>query len=152
VDVAIKALSPAINDPTTAVTAIEQIHQLLHDLGRQPLYAGKYRDAAGRVRLEVRTPTWEDYLSLAVDEIRQYGSTSVQVARRLRAMLEDLLETLPEARRPAVRQELDLIARAIEGSFPEAEDRVRAQVADLQGIGASRDAAHRRPVPPAGRS
>ena len=60
--------------------------------------------------------------------------------------------TLSHLAGPAVRQELDLIARAIEGSFPEAEDRVRAQVADLQGIGASRDAAHRRPVPPAGRS
>jgi uncharacterized membrane protein len=137
VDIANRALSRAINDPTMAVRVIHQLHQLLDYLSGCELDIGRHRDAAGRLRLEVRTPTWEDYLHLAVDEIRQFGEKSVQVNRRLRAMLEDLLETAPEGRRRAVRQELDVITRAAQRAFPEPEDRARAAVADHQGIGPS---------------
>ena len=91
VDVAIKALSPAINDPTTAVQAIDQIEDLLRRLGRRELDAGHAADAQGVVRLIFPMPTWEDYVTLAFDEIRQYGVTSVQVMRRLRAALAGLI-------------------------------------------------------------
>ena len=73
VDIAIKALSPAINDPTTAVQAIDQIEDLLRRLGGE-LDAGGVADAQGVLRLVFPTPTWEDYLALAFDEIRQYGA------------------------------------------------------------------------------
>jgi uncharacterized membrane protein len=69
VDVAVKALSPAINDPTSAVMAIDQIHELLSLLGSRRLDVGRHRDADGRVRLTVDRPSWEDYVSLAIDEI-----------------------------------------------------------------------------------
>jgi len=68
VDVAIKALSPAINDPTTAVQTIDQIEDLLLRLGQSELDAGYVKDANGIIRLVVPMPTWEDYLSLAFDE------------------------------------------------------------------------------------
>src|SRR5467141_2460896 len=87
VDIAIKALSPAINDPTTAVQAIDQIEDLLRRLGGHDLDAGYARDADGDLRLIFPMPTWEDYLVLAFDEIRHYGSDSVQVMRRLRSAL-----------------------------------------------------------------
>jgi uncharacterized membrane protein len=77
VDIAIKALSPAINDPTTAVQTIDQIEDLLRRLGECDLDAGYASDANGIVRLIFPMPTWEDYLTLAFDEIRQYGVTSV---------------------------------------------------------------------------
>src|SRR6187401_854436 len=86
VDIAIKALSPAINDPTTAVQAIDQIEDLLRRLGRHDLDAGFARDPDGVLRVVVPMPTWEDYLTLAFDEIRQFGMTSTQVMRRLRAV------------------------------------------------------------------
>jgi uncharacterized membrane protein len=65
VDIAIKALSPAINDPTTAVQALGQIEDLLIRLGRRRLEIGAFRDAQGNLRLLMRFPTWEDFLRLA---------------------------------------------------------------------------------------
>src|SRR6478609_4461313 len=87
VDIAIKALSPAINDPTTAVQTIDQLEDLLRRLGAAELDAGYAVDANGALRLVFPTPTWQDYLSLAFDEIRHFGSNSVQVMRRMRSAL-----------------------------------------------------------------
>ena len=83
------------------------------------------------------TPDWPDFVSLAVTEIRHYGASSMQVARRLQALLEHLLHVLPEARKAALQQELNLLQRAIQRSFPDEEDLARAQVGDFQGIGSS---------------
>jgi uncharacterized membrane protein len=137
VDVAIKALSPAVNDPTSAVMALDQLHDLLRFVATRRLDVGEHRDAAGSVRLSVGLPSWEDYVSLAVDEIRQYGASSVQVARRLKAMLGDLIDVAPEERRRALHEELRLLGRAVERTFPDAEDRGRASVANQQGLGSS---------------
>ena len=98
VDIASKGLSPAINDPTTAVLALDQIHHLLRNVGLRHLDDERVRDAAGRLRLIYRTPGWEDFVKLAVTEIRHFGGESIQIARRLRAMLENLIQTLPEER------------------------------------------------------
>ena len=135
VDIASKALSPAINDPTTAVLAIDQIHHLLRQVGNRQLDDGQDRDAAGRLRLVYRTPDWEDFVQLAVTEIRQFGGESIQVARRLRAMLENLIQTLPEARSALLRQELKMLHRSAERFFPEPEDRSLADIGDFQGVG-----------------
>ncbi len=83
VDIAIKALSPAVNDPTTAVQALDQIEDLLIRLGRRRLEIGAFRDGQGHLRLLISYPTWEDFLRLAFDEIRFYGASSVQVMRRM---------------------------------------------------------------------
>ena len=97
VDIAIKALSPAINDPTTAVQTIDQIEDLLRRLGGRQLDAGRVRDDKNDLRLVFPVPNWEDYLILAFDEIRLYGATSVQVMRRLRSALVGLREALAVA-------------------------------------------------------
>jgi uncharacterized membrane protein len=137
VDIASKALSPAINDPTTAVLALDQIHHLLRDVGSRHLDTGHVRDAAGQLRLVYRTPDWEDFVQLAVTEIRHFGGESIQVARRSRAMLENLIQTLPESRRSLLRQELTLLHRSAERFFAEPEDRALADVSDFQGVGGS---------------
>jgi uncharacterized membrane protein len=138
VDVAIKALSPAINDPTTAVQAIDEIEDLLRRLGRRDLDTGHIWDANAALRLVLPMPTWEDYLALAFDEIRQYGATSVQVMRRLRAALVGLIETLPDKQRTdAVRKYLAHLDLAIERSPLDAEDRMTARQEDRQGLGLS---------------
>ena len=137
VDIAIKALSPAVNDPTSAVMAIDQLHNLLRFVAQRRLDVGEHRDPAGSVRLIVGLPTWEDFVSLAVDEIRQYGASSIQVARRLKAMFGDLIEVAPEERGRALDEELRLLARAVQRTFVDAEDRGRASVADQQGLGSS---------------
>ncbi len=137
VDIASKALSAAINDPTTAVLVIDQIHHLLRLVGSRHLENGTFRDGAGRVRLVIRTPDWEDFVRLAVTEIRQFGGESIQVTRRLRAMLENLLQSLPEVRAPLLRQELNLLHRAAL-RFVEPEDQALAEVSDFQGVGGRR--------------
>jgi uncharacterized membrane protein len=138
VDIASKGLSPAINDPTTAVLAIDRLHHLLRHLGRRHLDDARARDATGRVRLFYRTPDWGDFVSLAVTEIRHFGGSSIQVARRLRGMLENLMRTLPEQRSAALLPELTLLKRTAERLFHEPEDRAMAEVSDLQGVGGTR--------------
>jgi uncharacterized membrane protein len=135
VDIASKGLSPAINDPTTAVLALDQIQYLLRQIGRRDLGKGHARDALGAVRLLYRTPDWEDFVYLAVTEIRHFGATSIQVARRLRAMLEDLIHALPEERAAVLRLELSLLERSAKRFFGDAEDQAMAHVSDVQGMG-----------------
>ena len=139
VDIAIKALSPAINDPTTAVQAIDQIEDLLRRLVRRTLDAGCVMDNRGVIRLIFPTPTWEDYLTLAFDEIRQYGASSVQVMRRLRSALMGLAESVTEIDRKAVVERyLQHLNLTVEHSVLDAEDQVMALQEDRQGLGLSR--------------
>ena len=100
VDIALKALSPAINDPTTAVLAIDQIHRLLRMLGKRALRGEVIADSAGAPRLIFRTPNWEDYVHIACNEIRACGGGSMQIMRRMRAMIDNLLLSLPRAPAP----------------------------------------------------
>ena len=137
VDVANKALSPAINDPTTAVLALDQIDNLLLSLGRRRLDEGLARDCDGKVRVVYGTPDWPDYVVLAVSEIRQYGEGSIQVSRRLRAMLEHLIGALPEPRWPPLQAELAMLASSVKQTFRDEEDRKRAGTGDYQGVGGS---------------
>ena len=139
VDIAIKALSPAINDPTTAVQTIDQLEDLLRRLGAAELDAGYAVDENGVLRLVFPTPTWDDYLSLAFDEIRHFGSNSVQVMRRMRSSLVGLAEALPSQERvEAVRRYLEHLDRVIGASPFDVEDRRMARQEDRQGIGLSR--------------
>jgi len=139
VDIAIKALSPAINDPTTAVQALDQIEDLLHRLGRRDLDAGYARDDDGVVRVTFPMPTWEDYLALAFDEIRQYGATSVQVMRRLRSALAALTTSMTDpARVEALQHYVKHLDLVIDRSVLDAEDQSMARQEDRQGLGLSR--------------
>ena len=138
VDIASKALSPAINDPSTAVLALDQIHRLLRIVGRRYLGDGTSRDTEGAVRVILPTPNWEDFVSLGMSEIRFFGGSSIQVVRRLRAMIENLLAVLPAVRHPALREQLELLNHTVERSFADPADRVHAGIGDYQGVGASR--------------
>jgi uncharacterized membrane protein len=135
VDIAIKALSPAINDPTTAVQALDQIEDLLFRLGRCRLEAGTFSDGQGVVRVVVPFPTWEDFLRLALDETRAYGSESVQVMRRMKALIKNLLTVLPAERHAALRHWEERLQGSILRSFEDAEEKRDASVADRQGLG-----------------
>jgi uncharacterized membrane protein len=135
VDIASKALSPAINDPTTAVLAIDQIHHLLRTVGGRDLDDERVRDAQGRTRLVYRTPGWSDFVHLAVTEIRHYGAESIQVTRRLRAMLDSLIELLPPDRALVLQRELEMLNRGATRVFTEPNDRATAAGSDSQGMG-----------------
>lgn len=136
-DIALKALSKAINDPTTAVLAIDQLHRLLRNLGKRHLSSEVILDHVGKVRVIFHTPNWEDYVHLTFTELRFNGAESIQVVRRLRAMIEDLVRTLPEHRHPALLRELELLELTIQKVYTLPEDLALARVADSQGLGGS---------------
>lgn len=135
VDIASKALSPAINDPTTGVLALDQIHRLLRMVGKRHLHDEVVKDSGGNARLVLRTPNWDDFVQLACCEIRIYGAGNFQIARRLRAMIEDLIVNLPARRHPPLRLELRLLDQIIDRLYLSPEDRALARTPDMQGLG-----------------
>ena len=139
VDVAIKALSPAINDPTTAVQALDQIEDLLLRLGQCDLDVGRMHDAEGHLRLEMPVPSWDDLVVLALDEIRYCGATSVQVMRRTRALLRDLTEHVRPERRAALEYYLTRVDKGIRRDFADPDDQRDALEQDRQGLGMARE-------------
>jgi uncharacterized membrane protein len=136
-DIAIKALSPAINDPTTGVLAIDQLQRLLRRAGRRDLRTNYVLGHDGTVRLILRTPNWENFVHLTFTEIRFYGASNIQIARRLRASILDLMSALPADRHPALRRELNLLDEIVEKSYVYPEDLALARIADSQGLGAA---------------
>lgn len=135
-DVGVKALSAAINDPTTAVQALDQLEPVLHLLGSMSLRGPlTFSNSQGTPRLVMPGRTWEDYLTLAVTEIREYGCNSIQVLRRLRAMLEDLRRSVRAENRRAIEIEIAKLGPTITDGFTDSADKAQAQVADRQGIG-----------------
>jgi uncharacterized membrane protein len=136
-DVALKALSPAINDPTTAVLALDQLNRLLRVVGRRRLRGDTIADREGIPRVVCRTPNWEDYVNVSCIEIRACGAGNVQIARRLRAMLDNLIATLPARRHAALDAERRRLDLAIASLYSIMEDRELASVADAQGLGGS---------------
>jgi len=139
VDIAIRALSPAINDPTTAVESLDEIEGLIRRIGQLDLSIGHSRDETGKIRLIFPSPTWDDYLELAFSEIREYGDSSLQVMRRLRAAFIGIADSLAdEERRDAVLQQLKHLDAVVADSQFDAEDRRLARDLDRQGIGLTR--------------
>ncbi len=135
VDIALRALSPAINDPTTAVLAIDQLHRMLRMVGTRHLRTDEILDKSGQLRVIFRTPNWEDFVHLAFSEIRHCGSNNLQIVRRLRAMIDNLIQTLAAQCHPPLRQELSLLDREITRNFVYPEELALARIADSQGLG-----------------
>jgi uncharacterized membrane protein len=123
VDMAERSLaeSPFI-DPTTAVQAIDRLHDCLRQIARRELPDGRYRDDEGRVRLVVPVMDWDAYLHLAFDEIRIAGARSPQVSRRLTAALHDLETVVSGDRLAAVRRQRELLSDATNAAFTHADD------------------------------
>ncbi len=113
VDIAERSLSPGINDPTTAVQCLDRIHDLLRTLTARPVPTCHTARTSGQVRVWQPAPSYDDVLGLALDEIRHWGSSSLQVQRRLEAVLEDLLDIVdrPDRRASLLRQRRLLVAR-----------------------------------------
>lgn len=135
VDIALRALSPAVNDPTTAVQCLDRVQQFLSEAAGRPLGLLAHTDRGGAVRMVQDLPGWRDLVRLGFSEIRAVAPGNAQVTRRLRAALEDLEELAPEERKDAVREQLSLLAEAMEREVPDPKVREFALTADRQGIG-----------------
>ena len=137
VDMANKALSPAVNDPTTATQVLDHIGEVLAVIGRTDLEERTEPSSTETpAAVAMVASRWEDFVMLAFTEIREFGSTSVQIMRRLRALLEELLETVRLEHRAALQEELRRLDATVADAWRDSVDLDRASEADGQGIGA----------------
>jgi uncharacterized membrane protein len=135
VDIAIRALSPAINDPTTAVSVLDRIEGILRVLAGKALEQDFVLDDSGVVRIVRAVPSWDDLVALALTEIHQYGRDSFQVQRRLSAILHDLPRLVPQARRAAIVRFAQWRAESQSDVLHAAAGWSDASSSDRQGLG-----------------
>ncbi|MGZ8744884.1 MAG: DUF2254 domain-containing protein [Nocardioides sp.] len=136
VDIGIRALSDSPwQDPTTAVQAIDRLHDCLRELVGRPFPDGRHHDEDGELRLVEHVMTWDGYVRLTVVELRLAGAGSPQVARRLQAMLQDLIDIAGPDRRAVLVEQRDLLTAASGDAFSSEEDVMLAQGADPSGLG-----------------
>ena len=135
VDIATRALSPAVNDPTTAVQVLDHLGETLRMIGTTPNPAdrGPFTPITTGVIMPVRT--WPDILLLAVTEIREYGGGSIQVVRRLHALLDELRDLVLPENQAAVDEQLRRLEATIAEGFGTSIDLDLARDRDAQGIG-----------------
>jgi uncharacterized membrane protein len=115
VDVANKALSPGINDPTTAVHALSHVSALLCTLARRELGPARLTDERGEVRAVLTRPNLSDLLDVALTQPRLYGVRDPIVVARLFALLREVGWVVQRAQdRAAVRSQLARLRRAVE--------------------------------------
>ncbi|WP_203183616.1 DUF2254 domain-containing protein [Streptomyces pratensis] len=133
-DIALRALSPSVHDPTTAVQCLDRIVQFLAVAVHLPLAPLHHRDRRGDVRLVQEVPGWTDLVDLAFEEIRWCAAESPQVTRRLLAGLDDLLLLAAEERREPLLRHRALLVAAVERTVHEAAGRAFALRPDRQGI------------------
>jgi len=134
VDVAIRALSPAVNDPTTGVQAIDRIVDLLSTVADRPAPSGWYVDDAGTARLHCREPDFARLLDLSFVEIVRYGADSPQVVRRLLAAFDVLGGLVRPAESVAIDRLRQMLDQASDGMLPGAFQAI-ASVPDRHGLG-----------------
>lgn len=134
-DVGLRALSPAINDPTTAVRALDEAEAVLRVAAGLTL--GPAGFAAGAGSVVVRSASWSDIVDLSIWEVLEAGLGSPQITRRLNAMLTDLFADLPPERHPPLlRYRERLHAAVAEAVGP--QNAGPWLIGDRQGIGGSR--------------
>jgi len=110
VDIALRALSTAINDPNTAVQVLDSIESLLRMLAGRDLDVGVITGPRGAARVMLALPGWDEYVAMSFDELIECGADKFLVRRRLARLLRDLIAIAPENRRPPLRTRLDGLA------------------------------------------
>ena len=106
VDIAERSLAESpFQDPTTAVQAIDRLHDCLRQLASRPFPDGRFHDEEGELRLTTRVMDWDAFVRLAFEEIRLVGAGSPQVSRRLQAALDDLEQVAPPERRAVLEEQ-----------------------------------------------
>ena len=96
-DIGLRALSPAVNDPATAVDAIDATEGLLRALAMRDLAVADVTDETGGIRVRLVVPTWEDYLRTGIADLLPVAAAFAMVLLRLQRLLAQLLETAPPA-------------------------------------------------------
>ena len=117
-DIGLRALSPAVNDPATAVQVLDTIESLLALLASRDLDVADIADDAGAVMVVLALPSWDDYLRIALDDVIEAASRSPMVLLRARALLAGLLDAAPPHRQPPLTWRLHRTEELAAGNFP----------------------------------
>lgn len=131
-DIALKALSPSINDPGRAVQAIDHLEDLLMIIAPRIRYEP---DDSALTRIRGTRRTWADYVTIATDEIRHYSTGSAQVQRRLRSLLLTLIASCPPSQHAPLNVRLDALDAQVTRQWQGALDIALASASDPQGLG-----------------
>ncbi|MEU2118097.1 DUF2254 family protein [Streptomyces sp. NPDC016459] len=116
-DIALRALSSAVNDPATAVEAMDRLEDLLIRLADRDLEIGRFHDPAGRLRVSIPVPGWDRYVRTAVDDLVFAAAGTPMALRRMRDLLRRLAECAPEPRRAVVNDRLQWVERTGNESY-----------------------------------
>lgn len=117
-DIGLRALSPAVNDPATAVQVLDTIQGLLAPLATRDLDVAEIADDAGAVKVVLALPSWDDYLQTALDDLIESASRSPMVLLRARTLLTDLLNAAPPQRRSSITWRLQRAEELAARNFP----------------------------------
>jgi uncharacterized membrane protein len=117
-DIGLRALSPAVNDPATAVQVLDTIESLLQPLASRDLDVADLADSDGTLQVVLALPSWDDYLLTGLDDLIESASRSPMVLLRARALLTSLLNTAPPSRQPPVARRLRRTEELAAGNFP----------------------------------
>jgi uncharacterized membrane protein len=142
VDVALKAISPAVNDPTTAINCVDQLSRILiRFASRQPPEDLLY-DPPGIIRASIAWIHFERLLDAAFEQIRMYSKTDVAVSLRLLRALGDIAASMPdlEFRRILVERGMRTVAGCAEKLGADELREIRARQAALEQLYLDRSA------------
>jgi uncharacterized membrane protein len=118
-DIGLRALSPAVNDPATAVQVLDTVESLLAPLVTRDLDVAEIADDAGTVKVVLALPSWDDYLRISLDDLIEAGSRSPMVLLRARALLTGLLDAAPPPRWSSIAWRLRRAEELASGNFPQ---------------------------------
>jgi uncharacterized membrane protein len=133
-DIAVKGLSPSINDPTTAINAVQRLGEVLLDMAWRERGDRADRDDAGRTRLVVRRPRLDETVALAFNQIRHYGAANATVATALIRTLAELAALSPAEARPAFTDQLHAVIRTARERVADAGDSERVERAAAEAL------------------
>ena len=117
-DIGMRALSPAVNDPATAVQVLDTTESLLQLLVSRDLDVADVADGTGTVRVVLALPSWDDYLRIALDDLLESAAQSPMVLLRAQDLLTTLLNAAPPARQPPITRRLQRAGQLGAGNFP----------------------------------
>ncbi len=117
-DIALRALSPAVNDPATAVQAIDSLEGLLSLLATRTNRGDQLTDDAGAVRVILSLPRWEDFARSCLDDLIAAAADSPMVLLRLRDLLTRLGEQAPAAGAGIVATRAAWVDDSLARNFP----------------------------------
>jgi uncharacterized membrane protein len=117
-DIGLRAMSPAVNDPATAVQVLDTMQSILSPLATRDLDVAEIADGSGTVRVVLTLPSWDNYLRTGLDDLIESAAHSAMVLLRARTPLTSLRNAAPPQRQPSIAWRLQHVEDLAADNFP----------------------------------